>query len=462
MSPKIWNKYKKNYPITLILISYILINLILFSQKNIWWDSAVYIGMGKYIFSFGNAGLWEASRPLILPFILGFIWKVGLSPIIFGKILELLFGVGCIYFTYLVGREIFNYRTGLLASVFVGFTPTFFSASSQLMTGIPSTFFGLTGFYLFIKKRYLYSGLLLGIAFLTRFLQLFIFIFLIIFLIYISKREKLIKNVALIVTGFFIPVIPYLILNLLLYYNPIYPFILQVFMTRYTGWPWFELLSFYFIHLFKQNFFVIFALLGTYLIIKDKNRTRICVLALFLIFFIFYNSVIHKEIRFAIVFFPYLYLITSYGIFYIINRIKNKKLALVILFLGVFFWLLNVTPQFKVYTFNENYLPYFKYLESVDVSEGIWITNPLYIVESDKKAELIYYPTFDTKRAKEMQKLILKAKHVLFNHCDILCPPWDNRCPAEKEKFISILKNSFQEVYNKKSGECEYNIFTSS
>jgi len=148
---------KKN-AIFFVIIFFLFFSILYWTPLD--WDSAVYIGMGKYIFSFGDSGLWEASRPLLWPIILGLIWKIGLNPVIFGKAISLLFAIGCIFMTYLLGKEVFDENTGLLAAIFIAFTPAFFLAGSQIMTEIPSAFFALTGVYLFIRKRYAYSGIL--------------------------------------------------------------------------------------------------------------------------------------------------------------------------------------------------------------------------------------------------------------------------------------------------------------
>ena len=37
--------------------------LFLFKTKEIFWDSSVYVGMAKYLYSFGNIGLFESIRP---------------------------------------------------------------------------------------------------------------------------------------------------------------------------------------------------------------------------------------------------------------------------------------------------------------------------------------------------------------------------------------------------------------
>ena len=57
-----------------------------FSYHELWWDSAVYIGMGKFIFSGGQLGLWEHLRPLMWPSFIGFLWKLGFNPVIAGRV----------------------------------------------------------------------------------------------------------------------------------------------------------------------------------------------------------------------------------------------------------------------------------------------------------------------------------------------------------------------------------------
>ena len=88
-----------------ILIIALIARLILFFDYHpIWWDSAVYIGMGKYIFSLGNQGLWEPLRPIIWPIILGFFWKIKLDPLFFGRLLNVFLSLGAVYLTYIISK----------------------------------------------------------------------------------------------------------------------------------------------------------------------------------------------------------------------------------------------------------------------------------------------------------------------------------------------------------------------
>ena len=183
----------KNHKVfLLIFFIFLIVKLFsLFIVADIWWDSAVYLGMGKYVYSSGNVGLWEDSRPIVWPLILGFFWKIGLDAIFFGKLLVVLFSLGILLLTYLIALDIFNRKIAIISALFLVFSQTFFLFSNILHAEIPSTFFVLLGFYYFLRKRYSLSGLFLGIAFMTRFFQIFAFVALASILFYLFVRKKI-------------------------------------------------------------------------------------------------------------------------------------------------------------------------------------------------------------------------------------------------------------------------------
>ena len=404
-------------------------------------------------------GFWESSRPLVWPVFLGLLWKIGLNPVIFGKILELMFGLGCIYLVYLIGRKVFNEKIALLSAFFLAFSPTFLFYSSTILTGIPSLFFSLLSIYLFVKNKYLLTGLFLGLSFMTRFLQLFIIIP-IIFILLLYKKNKL-KKIINLSYGFLIILIPYLILNIFLYKNPVYPFLLQIFMSKYTGWVFHQSLSFYFINLFKENFLILFAIAGTVIVLKQKDYKKIAILSVFLLFFVFFNSIAHKEMRFILVFLPYMCLVMSYGIFKGFNLIKKRKklLYLVVILAGVI-WLTQEINQIKAPIYKE-YREFIDYVEKDEVKDGIWISNPIFIVNSNKKAdELIYYPLYNSKKIAKLKEKLWDANHILIDTCDIVpCPPADKNYYDETGDFLDLIKKDFKIVYYKKEADCEQFIF---
>jgi len=253
----------------ILLLFFILKIYSLFVVHDIWWDSSIFLGMGKYIYSSGEIGLWESSRPLVWPLFLGFFWKIGLDAILFGKLLMILFSSGILILTYLIALDIFNKKIAIFSSLFLALSSTFFLFNNILHTDIPSTFFVLSGFYLFIKKQYNLSGLFLGIAFMTRFFQIFIFIPLTLILFYLFLKKKVPYRVLFYFSLFFlIPVVPYLILNYFLYNDIFHPFALQAFMSKFTGWVFFQPFYFYFINLVKENILTLFSILGLLFIFK--------------------------------------------------------------------------------------------------------------------------------------------------------------------------------------------------
>jgi len=320
------NLFKENIGVCVIVALFILINLFLLNFNGVWWDSSVYIGMGKYIFSLGESGLWEPSRPILWPLFLGFIWKTGLNPVASGKIFSLAFSIGCILLTYIIAKKIFNKHIALLSSLFLVFSYTFIFFSTKILSEIPSLFLMLLSIYFFIDKRFFLTGLFAGLAFLTKFLELFaFFIMLALFFIYFRKEKNFIWELFNMVSAFLMTIIPYLSLNYILYRSILYPFILQLFLTKNTGFVFHQPIWFYLINLFKENILFVFAIPGIILALNKREYKKSLILSLFLVLFLLFSLINHKETRFMLLFLPYLCMITSYAIFKILKT-KNKKL----------------------------------------------------------------------------------------------------------------------------------------
>lgn len=459
---------KNNRGIILIISLFFLTKLFLiFFQENVWWDSAVYTGMGKYLFSYGNSGLWESSRPLIWPLILGFFWKLGFN-ILFFRILELFFAIGCIYLTYLISKNIFNKKVALLSALFLAFSPTFYFFSGILLSEIISLFFALLSVYFFINKKYFLAGLLSGFAFMARFLQLFAFIAMFFILAFNYKKNRLLfKDFLNIVSGFFIVTFPYLLFNYIIYNNAFYPFILQSFLTKNTGFVFHQPFQFYFINLLRENILILASIPGLYLIIKNNaDFKQITIASVFSIFFIFLNFINHKEMRILIVALPYLYIIAAYTIIYTAEKIKTKNI-LFYSFIALIFsiWLLQsfgniYALEYKELQQKNKYAVFQDYLRSDNVKGNIWISNPAFALYTDKKInELIYYPAFNTAKYNELKSKLKQGNHVLVDTCDIACEPVAAACQSEKEEFLSLLEESFSQAYYSKIGNCRKVIF---
>lgn len=455
---------KNNMGIIVIIVLFLCANILfLISYNDVWWDSAVYIGMGKYIYSLGNSGFWESSRPVIWSLLLGFLWKIGLNVISAGRVMEILFGGLCILFTYLIGKKLFGKKTALLSSIFLALSPTFFFFDGIMLTEIVSTFFALVAIYFFIEKKYFLSGVLIGISFMTRFLQVFVLIS--VFLaILMSPNQKNIKNLKRVMTGFLLVIMPFLTLNQIFYNNALYPFLQQIFLSSNSGWPNHHSIGYYFIELFNENFLYLSSILGLMLIFKKKGMNKTLIATIFLVFFVFFNLIKQKEMRFLIVLLPYMYLFMSFSLLQFLNRLKNKTAKSLFIALIIVSFVLSLNT---IYTYHKNELnknnPYAAFqgkLKETGSNSSIWISNPVITVFRDIKADkLMYYPVFNKDKKDELVKDFKSADFIFVDSCDLACKPSDVKCEGYKSELLAFFKQQFRTIYSSRIKECQQFIF---
>lgn len=407
--------------------------------------------MGKYVYSLGNAGLWEKSRPIVWPLMLGFLWKIGLDVVLFGRILEILFGSLCVLLTYVIGKKIFDEKTALLASAFLAISPAFFFFNGTMLTEIISTFFSLLGIYFFINKKYLGSGAFFGTAFITRFLQLFVFIAIILVITIFDRKN--IKKYAKLIAGFIVATVPYLILNQIAYNNTLFPFLQQLFLSKNTGWLNYQPISYYFIELFKENFLYLFFIVGILLVLKGKGINKKIITFVLLLFFIFFNSINQKEMRFLIVLFPYMYLLVAFSIIYFIDKFKNNASKYAVIFFIIVSFFVSTFTITTYYKNEINKADQYAFLQDkLEKANGkIWISSPIISVFSNRKVDtLVYYPLFNTNKKKELMEEIVNADFIFIDTCDLACKPFDKECENNKNELITYFKQQLKTVYSSK------------
>jgi len=449
----------KNISVVFLLAIFVILQSIYLSfPADMWWDAAVYLGMGKHIFSLGNAGLWEPSRPLVWPFLLGLLWKSGANPILFGNIIAIGLSASSILLAYLISKNFFDETTSFIAAVFLAFSPTFFLFTSVLQTEIPSLFFLLLGTHLFLKKKFIISGFSFGTAFMARFFAIFAIIPFFIHLAMLSVKQKNNKKLTIFALFFLIPLAAYLILNQILYSNMLYPFTLQFLMTQTTGAIFNQPFSFYFIGMVKENMLVIFSIPGAYYLLQKKHKRAIFVLSMLVFSFAPFALAQHKEMRLLILSMPFIYMLTAYGIISFVEANKWEKKTVISSLIII--WLIISMPNLKFNQYINNLDFLHKYLKEKDQNGEIWTSNPAYAVYSDKKIdELIYYPTFNHDKFLHLKNNMNKANNIFLNTCDLYCEPYNNYCENDKKEFVALLKNNFKELHYQEEGKCKYFIF---
>jgi len=450
--------------IIIIILLFIAANaLFLNFYKDVWWDSSVYIGMGKYIFSSGSSGLWEESRPLLFPFLLGIGWKMGFDTVIFGRVISLAFAGLALFMIYLIGSRLFSRKIGLMAAFFLGFSFTFFFFSSNILTEIPSIFFMLLAFYFFIGNRFFLMGLFSGLAVITRFFQVFMVSGMILaFLFYFFNKKGFCKKLFYFAMGFSIPVIPLIFLNYHLYGDILTPIKVQMHLSRTTGLANYHEYWFYFAGLLKENFLLVFLIAIPFLFRKDY-RFYALLLSPFAHLAVF-SVVRQKEMRYALLAVPFLCLLLAYCLWQIYEKTKNKQIAveifsvMAVLFLLTGFISLKDSLSYQQQLNDEGLRHFQDYIS--DAKGKIWITNPIYALHSDSRIDgLLYY-----KSGSNLIRFLREneADTVLFNNCDMECPPLglDKECIESRQELTrKLLKMEL--IYDEKVNSCRYQVFTS-
>ncbi len=452
----------KNKGICVIILLFLIIMLvILHKYKIVWWDSAVYIGMGKYIFSYGKAGLWEESRPLILPFMLGLGWKLGFDVVIFGRILSVIFSVLIIIITYIIGTKLFSNRAGLIAALFTALSFNFVFFSANILTEISSALFVLLAFYFFIKHRFFLMGMFSGISVMTRFFQIFVLIGLwLVFIVYNYKKTNFAKKLFYSILGISLIITPYFLLNIYLYNDVLLPFKVQAHLTKTTGWIHYKEFGFYFEELFEENYLLVLLLISP--VFYKNNYKFSALLIMSMIYIIVFSFAKHKETRFMFTALPFLYLLLAYCLEQTYAKIRNRTLSkrffYVIIIFFMYLTFIKLNDVFSYQRQDEELLYFQNYLK--ENYGKIWITNPLYALHYDGKIEglLYFYSSKNLIRFLEDNKGDVDI--VLYNSCDMECPPikLDYLCPRSR----SVLNNklfALKVVYERDIDSCKYKIY---
>jgi len=462
----------KTYVLWYILLFSLVLRLIyLLADYSLWWDTHVYIGMGKYIFTMGKLGVWESFRPLVHPIILGALWKLNLNIVFVGKILDIIFSLCAVYLTYLVTLKIFNRKTAIASSIVLSITPLFLMFTGLILTEPLAITFGLLGIYYFIKEKrknillnYFFSGIFLSLSFLTKFPQGIFFA--IIFLILLFRKERFvnkIKNVVTLSFGFIILIIPYMWFNYLRYPNMLEPFVSGSWIVTTATWLYGEGLTFYLTDFFFLNPFYLFFFGYIYLYFKEKQfqsegrKTIFWISVLTIIYFLY---VPRKEPRYLVTILPMLAIMASYTALRAYHYLKKKEKPFIkpkAFFVICIIALLIIIPGRISFAQKANMSPdILEAIQTNNITGTILTTDPLLVSITDNNIVLFSGMEFAQKIYEENER---KYEFVYINTCDLICAPDDGVCLGEKDKLLAQIDLENKKIFNEKFEECDYLMY---
>jgi len=484
---KLFSFLRKQGAILLILAAFLLIRII-FSLRthSVIWDESVYIGIGKYIYSAGGAGLWEIIRPLGLPLVLGFLWKLGINPVVAGEAVAILFSMLCILFVYLIGKKAFGKLAGLLAAAFLALTPTFFLYSSYIMTEIPSAFFLLAATYFLVDKKFVGAGIFSAVALLFRF-PAGLGLVILASLIFIGVLEKKFKilNLLCYCAAYAFTVLPYLVFN-------------YVFYRKYTGSAWHAIfrpfllgaehqasplgavqsalgnILYYFIALVKDSNFQLLMFVGIfYFFLRKKYKdfgSRIIFLAA-IVFMAYFTIIPNKQERYILAFLPFVSLIAAYGAVELFNSLAKSKKRLVNAALAALLILWLAMTAMSSVTVDSNYLnwrpaaqpaiasEFYSYFANNPVSGAVLTTDPVPAAYSNALfIPYYFYASSEIVKYNEWEREIPEAA-IIYTPNSFYCDSKDNECQAKREQLFEKISSENKQVFHEKYFGNDYYIF---
>lgn len=454
--------------IFVVLISIFFIASIYILEKNspIIWDEADYINMGTYIYSHGAYGSWSDIRPIVAPLLFGLAWELDLNTIFYSRLIVVFFAIGVVYLVFIIGKKLLDDCAGLIASVLLSSSIIFIEFSTRSMTEIPAIFFALASIYLFIDNKRFLSGLLCGLAFLTRFPLFLVFISLLFISIYEYFKSRNLRNISNLSIGFGILFVTFMFFNYV-EYGGFSNFILAQQLPAIDNpmTSWYEKSSlFYFENEVEQSYISIIAIVGIiYFTINRKiiKLNYLSILVSFLLLAVYFIKNVHNEFRYILNWLPFLSIIAGTFISTIIKLPRKKwyrRTTLIITIIFIVFIVQNSIVDFSNKSRNWQELPEEKLSETISSMSNsdiydvyastpmadVFIKNKVY---TDFSLELIDIENFTSKSPNAF---------IIVNDC---WQPWKNGTTVEKnidhlsEKYRMISKIKYKDL------DCNYFLY---
>jgi len=198
-----WIKKPNNLILVAILVFAFIIRLYYFSVTKgqvVWWDEAEYMNMARaWAGALNYEYIFFAVRPVLLSLIISVFLKIGGGePLIRASLLVL--SIISIYGMYLLGKEMFNKKLGLITAFFMSVFSLHLFQTYRILVDLPSLTFSTFAaffFYRYFKtkeNKALYIGaVLIGIGTLFR-ITTAMFLFAVLAYLLITERLNFLKK----------------------------------------------------------------------------------------------------------------------------------------------------------------------------------------------------------------------------------------------------------------------------
>lgn len=467
-------KNKHNLILIAILTLAFIIRIYFFSltiEQILWWDEADYMCLAKKIGkgilpNISLKELWSPRRPFLMPLIWAIPFLIGLGELTAKFSITILSLIG-IVFTYLVGKEMFDKKVGLIAAFCMSIFWLSLFLNTRFLVGLPGTVFWLASIYCLWKgyvkrgnKIYFWLfGVFFGLTIFTKANGVLLIIPLT--ALFITKDKlKFLKNKNFWVSiGLMIlTLVPFIIWLFLNYTNPAQAFTgvgegrfanlnLGIFASIWTYisyFPEYLGLGFFILFIIGLGMFI-HLIYGIDLIFKkDRNDLRKYLflflwIMVFILFFGYQGSKIGETLpfqpRYLIYIFPAVFMITGKGLLKVYSLIKkyNKDIAILII-LGLILW----GGYYQVRLGNIA-IKDFQHSRSTVKTAALWIkenSNEDDIILTMSRPHTMYYSERYVKEAANAEEVLKSNARYIITSVYEPTPRWFLEYPKNNKDIL--------------------------
>lgn len=172
---KISNGFRKEIPIILVAFYAFVVRVFYFSRNSfIAGDSYDYLNLAKnlathHLYGFGEAAARfpSAFRPPLYSFVISLFWGTG-NPEWITLLFQAFLGAITVLLVYFLAKRHFGEKIAIISAIFLAIEPFTIHFTAGIMSETLFTFLLVSGLFAFDHKKYALSGLVFGLASLTR------------------------------------------------------------------------------------------------------------------------------------------------------------------------------------------------------------------------------------------------------------------------------------------------------
>ena len=426
--------------------------LLQYWDKPLGWDASIYYAMGKFLFTGGEIGIWESFRPPGLPAVFGALWKLGVPPQGWTRLITALASTAGIAGIYQMTKTLADRKTGLITAATLAGSALYLRYTVRPLTGLPAALLVFTSLYLVARNRYGYAGLVAGTAFLIRFPSALLGVPAGLALILYEKEDlqETVKGLGKLGAGFAALALPFLAASQIVYGSFAEPFIRSMAIPA-ANEPIYQYGLYYLKQASFSNPLLLASVPGIFLMWRKKDLRPFA--AGLGVFYGFFSLFPHKIPRYTVLFLPLMAVSSGVALRKGLSIVEDRRAflgvvgAALLVFLGGLFTVAGNSG------FSDQRAEF--YGAHGEFSGTVAGNDPSVLVHGD----MTYYPLGPGKLDSNYGEAVNESDYFSFNSCAWYCVPGNEGCEQKIDEFTEKVEDRHKKLLELNDSRCSYSVY---